>query len=144
MRAVTDSLIVPQIIDFLKIATRKPTRAYMEGMVARRALPESVLGLSDAEFEAGPATATCPIRASAATSSTAIGRPSRTSTWTRSGASPGWFADAARRARDSGFDGVELHFAHAYTMASFLSVTERAHRRLRRQLREPDAPAPAR
>jgi 2,4-dienoyl-CoA reductase-like NADH-dependent reductase (Old Yellow Enzyme family) len=36
---------------------------------------------------------------------------------------PGLFADASARAFASDFDGVELHYAHAYTMASFLSAT---------------------
>lgn len=31
------------------------------------------------------------------------------------------YADAAARAREAGFDGVELHMAHAYTMSSLLS-----------------------
>lgn len=40
---------------------------------------------------------------------------------------PELFADAANRACKAGFHGVELHYAHAYTMASFLSSRNDRH-----------------
>ena len=44
------------------------------------------------------------------------------------------FSPTPRGAREAaGFDGVELHYAHAYTMASFLSAHEHARGRLRRR-----------
>src|SRR5438128_858724 len=123
MRAAGDALVMPQIIDFLKIATRKPTRAFLEGLVARGALPASVLGLSDAEFEKDHAQHLTPRQQRdffygyrQTIEDLSLDEIRRI---------PGWFAAAARRARAAGFDGVELHFAHAYTMASFLSVTNR-------------------
>jgi 2,4-dienoyl-CoA reductase-like NADH-dependent reductase (Old Yellow Enzyme family) len=36
---------------------------------------------------------------------------------------PALFCQAGLRAKKAGFDGIELHYAHAYTMASFLSAT---------------------
>ena len=54
---------------------------------------------------------------------------------------PGLFANAARRAKEAGFDGVELHYAHAYTMASFLSKLNMRRGRLRWLAGGPGAPA---
>lgn len=119
--AAYPSLFIPQIIDYLKIARRKSTRDYVEAEVARGLLPEGVLALSDAEIEARHADFMTPRQAR----DFAYGYRQTVMDLDRREIQqiPGWFADAARRAREAGFDGVELHFAHAYTMASFLSVT---------------------
>ncbi|MBI3932942.1 MAG: NADH:flavin oxidoreductase [Acidobacteria bacterium] len=124
MRAASDSLVVPQIIDFLKIATRKPTHDFVLGMVKRGRVPESLLDVSDAELEARP-EAWLPDprdRRDFLYGYRQTVEDLRADEILRI---PGWFAGAARRAKQAGFDGVELHFAHAYTLASFLSVTNR-------------------
>jgi 2,4-dienoyl-CoA reductase-like NADH-dependent reductase (Old Yellow Enzyme family) len=122
--ASSDSLVVPQIIDFLKVSTRKPTRDFIEGMVRRGLLPEAALGIDDAEFEAHlEAWLPDPRHRRDFLYGYRQGIEDLDPAEIRK--IPGWFAGAARRARDAGFDGVELHFAHAYTMASFLSVTNR-------------------
>lgn len=119
--AAPDALILPQIIDFLKISTRRPTRAFLEGMVARGRLPAALLLLSDERFEARApeildARALHDLRMGWRQT---IGDLSEEEIL----ALPDAFAAAARRAWQAGFDGVELHMAHAYTLASFLSVT---------------------
>jgi 2,4-dienoyl-CoA reductase-like NADH-dependent reductase (Old Yellow Enzyme family) len=122
IRAHTQGLIVPQLIDFLKIATRKPTRAYLQAMVKRGALPDEVLSLTDAEFEADYPRYLPDPRAQQDFRN-GYRQTIADLSLSEIAQIPGWFAAAARRAKEAGFDGVELHFAHAYTMASFLSVT---------------------
>jgi 2,4-dienoyl-CoA reductase-like NADH-dependent reductase (Old Yellow Enzyme family) len=122
MRDISPSLVIPQIIDFLKIATRKPTRIFMETMVKRGTLAREILALTDADFEAG---------LEAHLSGPRDRRDFRFGyrqtiedlSLAEVQAIPGFLGGAARRAKEAGFDGVELHFAHAYTLASFLSVT---------------------
>jgi 2,4-dienoyl-CoA reductase-like NADH-dependent reductase (Old Yellow Enzyme family) len=108
-----DVRVIPQVIDFLKIARRDPARALARletrypGCSAWSE-PELQARLSPREWR-----------------DYAFGYRQQVEDLDRDEIRtlPGLFAAAARRARESGFDGVELHFAHAYTMASFLSRT---------------------
>ncbi|MBV9120926.1 MAG: NADH:flavin oxidoreductase, partial [Chloroflexi bacterium] len=122
MHRAGDSLVVPQLIDFLKISTRKPVRTFMEGLAKRGQLAEGVLEVSDEEFELryeeflpDPRSRHDFLYGYRQTIGDLGVDEIRQI--------PIWFGEAARRAKDIGFDGVELHFAHAYTMASFMSVT---------------------
>lgn len=122
MHSLGSSLVMPQLIDFLKISTRKPTRTFMEGLVNRGQLAESVLAVSDEEFEAGYERY-LPDDRLQHDFLHGYRQTIHDLSLDEIRQIPLWFGKAARRAKQAGFDGVELHFAHAYTMASFLSIT---------------------
>ena len=105
MRAVSASIVVPQIIDFLKIATRKPTRVFMEDAVRRGMLAESVLDVADIEFEAGLERY---VRSPRLRHDFLYGYRQTIEDLSRDEIRqiPGWFASAAQRAKQAGFDGV--------------------------------------
>lgn len=108
-----ETKVIPQIIDFLKIGRRDPARA-LARLEARypgcSKWSEEVLSerLTTREYRDYAYGYRQDIEDLSIEEVRAL---------------PGHFAAAARRARLAGFDGVELHFAHAYTMASFLSAT---------------------
>lgn len=108
-----DVRVIPQVIDFLKISRRDPARA----LARLEPRHPGCSTWSDAELQARLSPREW--------QDYAWGWRQRIEDLALDEirAIPGYFAAAARRARDAGFDGVELHFAHAYTLASFLSRT---------------------
>jgi 2,4-dienoyl-CoA reductase-like NADH-dependent reductase (Old Yellow Enzyme family) len=111
---ISPSKVIPQVIDFLKIARRDPKR-YLERLARRGGKYADVESMDDARLRA---TLT-----EREYREYGFGYRQLISDITREEvlSLPGLFAAAGRRAREAGFDGVELHFAHAYTMSSFLS-----------------------
>ncbi len=123
-----------QLIDFLSIRRRPEPKKFFERFLAltdrhRAALP----GLSDADIRArlSAMSEDALSRALAPDELEALqfGYRERVTDMAHAHIRdlpqvlPGLFADAAHRAEKAGFDGIELHYAHAYTMASFLSRT---------------------
>ncbi len=113
VHAEGDVRVIPQIIDFLKIARRDPKRALdrLEGRYP------GCSEWSEAELQA------CLTPREWRDYAWGYRQQVEDLSLAEIRALPGFFAAAAGRARQAGLDGVELHFAHAYTLASFLSAT---------------------
>jgi len=121
-----------QLIDFLSIRRRPDPKKYFERFLAitdahRAALP----GLSDADIRATFAGMKrdeyATILDERELESLEFGYRERVTDMDLPhvrdlpNVLPDLFANAAWRAQEAGFDGAELHYAHAYTMSSFLS-----------------------
>jgi 2,4-dienoyl-CoA reductase-like NADH-dependent reductase (Old Yellow Enzyme family) len=114
----SESKVIPQIIDFLKISVRDPQK-YLSRLMPRYPAHPELLHYDEATLER--------LLTPREWQDYRMGYRQRVEDLSRDELTqlPGLFARAARRAREAGFDGVELHFAHAYTLASFLSRTNR-------------------
>jgi dimethylglycine catabolism A len=125
-----------QLIDFLNIRRRPAPEKYFERFLRITDRHRSALNARDwpeAEVRSALAAKTSAEIAAILTSreleDLAVGFRERVTDTEHAhiadlpGVLPDLFSAAATRARAAGFDGVELHYAHAYTMASFLSAT---------------------
>jgi len=80
-------------------------------------LQHSSMEIRDGEYiQVGPSPVVVPTRVMGV-----LGKTPHELTTDEIGQIVQWFAAAARRAKETGFDGVEVHGAHQYLIASFLS-----------------------